>query len=67
MKVLSQLFFLKVATGYGSNSLTRYMFELLTETAVALVSTMVYYALKEYSTGGQCLIKFEGHDCVNSE
>lgn len=49
-------------------SLTQHMFDLLTGTAIAFVSTMIYNCLKKYNENvTKTTIRFEGADHVESE
>lgn len=43
------------------------MFASFTGTTMALVSTMVFHAIKEYQTGSQVMAKSEGQESVDNE
>ena len=68
MKVISSLFFASDVSSYGRNSLTEHMFNPLTGTTIAFVSTMIFHCLKEFNENvTKTTIKFEGSDHVEGE
>ena len=68
VKVISSLFFASDVASYGRNLLTQHMFNPLTGTTIAFVSTMIFHCLKEFHERViKTTIKFESMDYVDGK